>query len=150
MPQSLAKVYIHLVFSTKYRERCLTDNVRQPLHSYMASVLQNIDCPAVIINSVEDHIHILFKLSRVIALCKAAEEVKKSSSKWIKTQGVEFAEFSWQRGYGAFAVNERGLSTVKRYIANQRAHHSKKNFQDEYIAYLLENKIEYDERYVWD
>ena len=150
MPQSLARLHIHLVFSTKNRERIITDAVRSPLHAYMATVLQNLGCAPVLINSVEDHAHLLFDLARTISISQAVEDVKKSSSKWIKTQGPEFAGFAWQAGYGAFAVSESNVETVRTYIANQREHHRTKTFQEEYRAFLERHKVAFDERYVWD
>lgn len=150
MPQSLAKLHIHLVFSTKHRERLLHDGVREALHRYMASVLQTNHSPAVLINSVEDHVHILFELGRTVALCDAVEEVKKSSSKWIKTQGNEFSAFRWQAGYGAFAVSAKDVGEVREYIASQREHHTKESFVEEYLSALDQHGIPYDEKYVWD
>lgn len=150
MPQSLARLHIHLVFSTKNREPLISDPVRAALHRYMATVLQNLGCAPMLINSVEDHIHLLFDLSRTVAVSQAVEDVKKSSSKWIKTQGPEFAGFAWQAGYGAFAVSESNVETVRTYIAQQREHHRKKTFQEEYRQFLEKHRIAYDERYVWD
>ena len=117
MSQSLARLPIHLIFSTKNRGPILTDKIRPSLHAYMATVLQNLDCPATLINSVEDHGHILFELSRTVSVSRAVEDVKKTSSKWIKSQGAEFARFAWQGGYGAFAVSESNVDSVRRYIA---------------------------------
>jgi REP element-mobilizing transposase RayT len=150
MPQSLARLHIHLVFSTKNREPLIADPVRDSLHRYMASVLQNLGCAPVLINSVEDHAHLLFDLARTISISQAVEDVKKSSSKWIKTQGPEFAGFAWQAGYGAFAVSESNVETVRAYIANQREHHRTKTFQEEYRAFLERHNVAFDERYVWD
>lgn len=150
MPQSLARLHIHLVFSTKNREPLISDPVRAALHRYMATVLQNLGCAPVLINSVEDHIHLLFDLSRTVAVSQAVEDVKKSSSKWIKTQGPEFAGFAWQAGYGAFAVSESNVEAVRAYIADQREHHRKKTFQEEYRQFLERHRIAFDERYVWD
>jgi REP element-mobilizing transposase RayT len=150
MPQSLASLHIHLVFSTKNRDPIITDCVRPHLHAYMATVLQNLGATPVLINSVEDHIHLLFDLGRTTSVSKAVEDVKKSSSKWIKTQGAEFAAFAWQAGYGAFAVSESNVETVHQYIANQREHHRKKTFQEEYRQFLERHRISFDERYVWD
>ena len=150
MPQSLARLHIHLVFSTKNRERIITDDVRSPLHAYMATVLQNLGCAPVLINSVEDHAHLLFDLARTISISQAVEDVKKSSSKWIKTQGPEFAGFAWQAGYGAFAVSASNVETVRAYIANQREHHRTKTFQEEYRAFLERHNVAFDESYVWD
>jgi REP element-mobilizing transposase RayT len=150
MPQSLARLHIHLIFSTKNREPVLRESVRDSLHAYMATVLQNFDCPPVLINSVEDHVHILFELGRTVAVSRAVEEVKKASSKWIKTQAPEFARFAWQAGYGAFAVSESNVGAVREYIASQREHHRKKSFQEEYRAFLERHHVVFEERYVWD
>ena len=150
MPQSLARLHIHLVFSTKNREPLISDAIRDSLHAYMATVLQNLGCAPVIINSVEDHAHLLFDLARTVSISKAVEDIKKASSKWIKTQGSEFAAFAWQSGYGAFAVSESNAEAVREYIANQREHHRKKSFQEEYRQFLERHRIVFDERYVWD
>jgi REP element-mobilizing transposase RayT len=150
MPQSLARLHIHLIFSTKNREPVLHDAVRDSLHRYLAVVLQNMDCPPVLVNSVADHVHVLFELARTVAVCDAVEEVKKASSKWIKTQGPEFALFAWQAGYGVFAVSESNAAVVREYIAGQQEHHRKKSFQDEYRVFLERHRVAFDERYVWD
>ena len=150
MPQSLARLHIHLVFSTKNREPLISDTVRSALHAYMATVLKNLGCAPVLINSVEDHVHILFELARTVSVSGAVEEVKKSSSKWIKTQGNEFAGFAWQAGYGAFAVSESNVPSVRDYIARQQEHHHRKSFEEEYRAFLERHGVAFDERYVWN
>ena len=150
MPQSLAKNVMHLIFSTKERRKLLSDEIRPELHSYMAAVLKGEKCPALLINSVEDHVHILFLLHRTVALSTAVAEVKKSSSKWIKTKGVEFELFSWQAGYGSFSVSESNIPAVRRYIENQKEHHRTISFQDELRKFFIKHNCEYDERYVWD
>jgi len=150
MPQSLANIYVHLIFSTKDRFPFLKDDVRDELHAYMATVLANLKCPAVLINSVEDHVHILFNMSRTVALATAVEEVKKTSSKWIKTKSAMLAKFSWQAGYGGFSVSESNVGKVANYIQGQEEHHRVKSFQEEYREFLEKHKIEYYEKYVWD
>jgi len=150
MPQSLARLHIHLIFSTKNRERFLHDGVRERLHRYIATVLQSLNCPPVLINSVEDHVHVLFDLARTSSVNVIGENVKTSSSQWIKSQGIEFAEFAWQAGYGAFAVSESNVSAVRDYISNQAEHHRKTSFQEEYRAFLERHRVPYDERYLWD
>ena len=150
MPQSLARLHIHLVFSTRNREPLIHDGVRDALHRYMATVLQNLGCPPVLVNSVADHVHILFELGPTVSVSEAVEEVKKTSSKWIKTQGEEFAGFAWQAGYGAFAVSESNVRTVQAYVAGQAEHHRKRSFQDEYRSFLERHRIAFDERFVWD
>lgn len=150
MPQSLARLHIHLIFSTKNRERLISDDVRDSLHAYMATVLQTRGCSPVLINSVEDHVHILFDLARTVTVSSTVEAVKKASSKWIKTQSAAFASFAWQAGFGAFAVSESNVPAVRDYIAGQQEHHRKKSFQDEYRAFLVRHGVDFDERYVWD
>ena len=150
MPQSLARIHIHLIFSTKNRERVLTDGVRQPLHNHLAVVLRNFGCPATLMNSVEDHVHILFELGRTVSISQAVEEVKTTSSKWLKVQFPELHSFAWQAGYGAFAVSEPNIDVVREYIANQREHHRAKTFEEEYRAFLKKHNVTFDERYVWD
>lgn len=150
MPQSLARLHVHLIFSTKHRERLITDPVRDALHAYMATVLKNLGCAPVLINSVADHVHILFELARTVSVSQAVEEVKKTSSKWIKTQGTEFTSFAWQAGYGAFAVSQSNVPAVRDYIARQQEHHRRKSFQEEYRTFLERHGVAYDEQYVWD
>ena len=149
MSHSLAKIAIHLVFATQGRERVLADQIRSALHGYMATVLRNLSSPAVVINSVEDHVHILFDLGRTVALSSAVEGVKRTSSRWIKTQGTEFARFGWQSGYGAFAVSESNMAAVRRYIERQKEHHQRLTFEDEYRAFLHRHGVAYDEAYLW-
>lgn len=150
MPQSLARNVLHLIFSTKNREPLITDAVRPDLHSYLGGILRQLESPAISINSVADHIHILFCLSKNHALKKVVEEIKKGSSKWIKSKGNEFASFYWQNGYGAFSVSQSNVAIVKKYVENQENHHKRVTFQDEFRAFLRKHAIEYDERYVWD
>jgi putative transposase len=150
MPQSLANIYVHLIFSTKERFPFLSPEVRPDLHSYMSTVLANLNSPAVLINSVEDHVHILFNMGRTVTLAQVVEDVKKSSSKWIKTQGLSFSKFAWQAGYGGFSVSESNTPKVANYIQNQEEHHRVKSFQEEYREFLTKHKIQFDERYVWD
>ena len=150
MPQSLANNLVHLVFSTKHREPWLIDAVRKDLHAYLTTVFKNLKCPVLILNSVADHIHILFSLHRTVALSTVVEDAKKSSSKWIKTQSVDLLSFAWQGGYGAFSVSESNVATVRQYIARQSEHHRKISFQDELRAFLNKHKMEFDEHYLWD
>jgi REP element-mobilizing transposase RayT len=150
MAQSLAKNILHLIFSTKNRQPLLSHEIRPQLHSYMGGILRQWESPAILMNSVADHIHILFCLSKNEALKKVVEEVKKGSSKWIKTKGREFANFFWQAGYGAFSVSQSNVVVVKRYIERQEAHHRRLGFQDEFRSFLRRHQIDYDERYVWD
>lgn len=124
--------------------------MRESLHRYQAGILANLGCEPVIINSVEDHVHALFELSRTATFATVVEEIKKSSSKWMKTQGPEFALFAWQAGYGAFAVSVSNIDQVCRYIEHQREHHRHLSFQDEFRELLRRHGVSFDERYVWE
>lgn len=149
--QSLAKVLLHIVFSTKHRTPWLKDAaVRQELHKYMMGVLQGLECWHSALDGVEDHIHCLCQLSRKTAIMDLIEELKTSSSKWIKTRGNAYHDFHWQAGYGVFSVSESQRSVVIRYIQNQEEHHRKSTYQEEFRALCARHQIEIDERYVWD
>ena len=148
MPQSLSNILIHVIWSTKERRPLISDAVRPGLHGYMAGILKNIESPALIINSVDDHVHILCQLSKNLAVCKLVEEVKKSSSKWMKEQGV--ADFAWQNGYGVFSVSQSGADAVRKYIEGQPEHHRKRDFKDELREFCQKYNVSLDERYVWD
>jgi len=151
MPQSLANIYIHIVFSTKNRKAFLADkDIRDQMHAYLGSVLKGYDSPAVAVGGTDDHVHILCNLSRTETLAKVIGETKRTSSKWIKTKGKGFGNFQWQNGYGAFSVSRSRLEEARRYIVNQDQHHKKMTFQEEFRALLKKQGIEFDERYVWD
>lgn len=150
MPQSLANLLIHVVFSTKNRETLLTGPVGAEIHPYLAGVLNNVNCPTIQVGGVSDHVHLFFRLARTITISEIVEKVKTSSSKWIKTQGAQYAGFHWQSGYGAFSVSQSDSDAVTTYIRNQPDHHRKTTFQEEYRKFLDRHQIAYDERYVWD
>lgn len=150
MSQSLAKVCTHITFSTKYRQPLIDDKIENDLHAYLGGICNELECLPIKVGGYIDHIHILCVLSRKIAIMNLLKEVKRGSPKWIKTQGREYEEFYWQDGYGIFSVNSTDLEVVIKYIANQKAHHENKTFQDEYRGFLKKYNVEYDERYVWD
>ena len=150
MSQSLAKNLIHLIYSTKNRAPCFDRDVQVHLFAYQAGILNEWESPALVIGGVSDHVHALFALSKNHALAKVIEELKKGSSKWLKTQGSEFRDFHWQAGYGAFSVSQSNVDEVRRYIEQQEEHHRVRSFQEEFLAFLKRHGMEYDERYLWD
>ena len=150
MPQSLSYLLTHIVFSTKDRTPVLDATVRTDLHAYLATVARNVDCECFRVGGVADHVHLAVRLSRTLTMAKLIEELKTSSSKWLKTQSPALASFAWQRGYGAFSVGPSDLNALLHYIDTQEEHHRARTFQDEYRAFLTKYGIEYDERYVWD
>jgi Transposase and inactivated derivatives len=150
MPQSLSKVYVHITFSTKNRQYLIDDAIKNSLFDYLGGICRSLDCNPLKVGGCQDHIHVICMLSRKVAQMTLLEELKKQSSKWIKTKGKEYADFYWQSGYGIFSVNPTETEAVVDYILNQEEHHKKVTFQDEYRAFLKKYKVEYDERYVWD
>jgi REP element-mobilizing transposase RayT len=150
MPQSISSVLIHLVFSTKRREPSITPEVEEELHAYLAAVFRECQSPAITINGTANHVHALFVLSRTATISGLVEEVKKRSSKWIKTRGAEFRHFQWQAGYGAFSIGQSNVEALKKYIATQKEHHRRRTFEDEYRAFLQKYGAQFDEKYVWD
>jgi len=150
VPQSLAKIYVHLVFSTKNRESLLPWDVHADLHAYLGGILRDLDSPVVEVNSEPDHVHSLFVLARTRALSDVVGQRKSGSSAWLKTKGTVFIGFHWQNGYGAFSVSQSGVGEVREYIRRQRDHHQRVSFKDEFRAFLRRYDIQFDERYVWD
>lgn len=150
MPQSLAQILVHLVFSTKYREPLLADTYRDELHAYIGGIVANHKGTLLKAGSVSDHIHLLIAHPRTCAPADLVQEVKTGSSKWLKTKSPSLAQFHWQNGYGIFSVSPFHRPVVEKYIANQAEHHRVKTFKEEYRRMLEEHEVEYDERYVWD
>ena len=148
MPQSLANILVHLIFSTKHREPWIHDDIRPNLNAYVVGILANHQSPSVATDSVRDHMHILLALSKNYSVAKIVEEIKTDSSSWMKSQGVR--SFRWQNGYGAFSIGQSQVTVVKKYIARQEEHHRKVPFQEEFRRFLERYQVKYDERYVWD
>ena len=153
MPQSLAKVFVHLVFSTKGRRRMLPDATEIKLHDYMeGGIWREHGCPlrTVEINTEPDHAHVLFLLSRTMTIGDVVGELKKGSTFWLQQQQPQLRDFHWQNGYGAFSVSQSNVESVQDYIRRQHEHHQRHSFQDEFRALLARHAVEFDERYVWD
>ena len=151
MAQSLANILLHVVFSTKNRAPYLnTLAVREGMSGYLVGTLRNIDCPSLATNCVADHAHVLCQLSRTLTVAKLVEEIKTSSSKWIKQEHPRLTDFHWQAGYGAFSVSQSNVEQVRQYVANQESHHRQRTFQDEFRELLRRHELEWDERSVWD
>ena len=150
MAQSLSRIYIHLIFSTKNRERTLPDEIRPDLHAYLGGTFKGLGCTAIEINTEPDHLHALFLLARTEVLSDVVGHLKKSSNDRLRSRSPLFASFFWQAGFGAFSVSQSQVEEVRAYIRNQRKHHRVKSFQEELRAFLKAYEIEFDERYVWD
>jgi REP element-mobilizing transposase RayT len=138
-----------LIFSTKERAHWWKKPVHNELCAYLGGILKEISCPSLAIGCVEDHVHILYIQSKNIALSKVVEQVKKSSSKWLKKYSHNFELFHWQDGYAAFSVSASKIDIVKSYILSQEEHHKKATFKDELKKFLNKYNIDYDEKYLW-
>jgi REP element-mobilizing transposase RayT len=150
MPQSLARIPIHFVWGTKYRQPFIRPEIEIELFKYMASIFREHESPCLAINGMPDHVHMLSILSRKVTVATLIEEVKKSSSKWMKTKGIWYRDFYWQNGYAAFGVGENAIEVVKSYIDHQKTHHLKKSFRREYLDYFEVQGMAYKENYLWD
>jgi REP-associated tyrosine transposase len=150
MPQSLAQILVHFVFSTKNRERFLADGFRDDLHAYIGGILRQLSGALLAAGSVEDHIHLLVAHPRTASPAEVIEKVKTGSSIWIKKQAPSCASFHWQNGYGAFSISPSHRPGLEEYFAGQREHHRVVTFQDEYRRLLAKYEVGFDERYVWD
>jgi REP element-mobilizing transposase RayT len=134
MPQSLANVLIHAVWSTKGRFTFMTDkSLRDELHRYLGGISARLDYPTLIVGDVADHVHLLMRLTCTIILADWVKEMKRASTVWLIEQAQHnpmLAKFHWQSGYGVFSVSESKTNEVRACIANQEAHHAKVTFQD--------------------
>jgi putative transposase len=150
MPQSLALVIVHLVFSAKDRRPIIGPDIGPQLHAYLAAVAHNAGCECFRVGGVADHVHLAIRISRTTTIAGLVEELKTSSSKWLKAQSVHLSDFAWQRGYGAFSVCPSDLDALRAYIDAQEEHHQTRTFQEEYRMFLEKYGVQFDERYVWD
>ncbi|WP_086498152.1 IS200/IS605 family transposase [Algoriphagus ratkowskyi] len=148
MPQSLAKVYLHVIFSTKDRTPFVSPKNKPTLEAYLVSVAFNLGIYTEEIYINPDHLHWLCTLPRTLTIADMIQKVKIPSSNKMTEIGPK--EFHWQKGYGAFSVSQSKLEIVKKYIQNQEIHHQHMSFQEEYIKFLEEYGIDYDTKYVWD
>ena len=150
MGQSLSKVYLHIVFSTKNRHPFITTDIRDEVHKYLGGVAKQHDSSALMVGGVADHIHMLCVLNRTQSQSSLLMEIKRASSLWIKQRFKHMNQFAWQGGYGAFSVDPSNLDAVIAYIKNQEEHHRVRTFQEEYRLIMTRYKVEWDEKYVWD
>ncbi len=150
MPHSFTNLLTHIVFSTKGRIPQINQELKPQLLAYTGGIVREIHGSALLINGAADHVHLLVRLPATVALADALRAIKTNSSRWVHERWPARADFAWQTGYGAFSVSQSNAETVLRYIAKQEEHHRKASFQQEMITYLRRNKIDYDERYIWE
>ena len=150
MPQSFSSLHVHIVFSTKHRERLIEPEMRSRLHEIIGGIFREHSSTLIAAGGTDDHIHLLASLGRTISVADAVRFVKSNSSNWIHQEFPHLRSFRWQEGYGAFAVSYSNIDDVKGYLARQEIHHSAMSYQDELCELLRRHEIEWDERYVWD
>ena len=148
MSQSLSQVIVHIIFSTKNRQRLLSKKIQKELHCYLAVMIRNMGAIAFRIGGTDDHIHIACSLPRTISQSDFLKKIKHDSSHWLKVNKVR--DFSWQRGYGIFSVSQSQLENLLHYIDNQKKHHENLSFKEELLIFLQKYNIPYDEHYLWD
>ena len=151
MPQSLFTLFVHLVFSTKERQRFLQPAaLRTEMHAYLGGISAKLESPSLLVGGTEDHVHALCRLGRTISQADLVKELKRVSSTWAKDHDASLRDFAWQAGYGVFSVSASNVEAVRAYIARQGEHHRRCSFQEEYREFLRKHGMEWDERYVWD
>jgi REP element-mobilizing transposase RayT len=150
MSQSLSQLYTHIIFRIKDQNIFIREKEKDDLYAYIGSIIKENKSIPILINGVKDHIHILCIMSKNIALAKLVEEIKRHSSRWIKTQSTCYKSFAWQGGYGGFSVSPSLFNKTKIYIQNQVKHHKKMSFKEEYLLFLKEYGVEYHEKFLWD
>ena len=149
MAQSLGKIYLHIIFHIKTTScPILTEHIDR-VHQYIGGLVNATGCQVLCVGGTENHVHALIMFSRTETVAHVVEEMKRNSSRWIKTLSHAYANFAWQGGYGVFSVSQSQVETVVRYIKNQAEHHKKQSFHDEYLQFLDSYQIQYDEQYVF-
>lgn len=148
MSQSLCKLYLHIIFHVKNTSPTVENEHLERLHSYLGGLVNTTGCQVICVGGTENHVHVLVMFSKTETVAHVVEEIKRNSSRWIKTVSPKYEKFAWQSGYAAFSVSQSQVDTVIAYIRNQAEHHKKHSFKDEYLDFLRLHKIEYDERYV--
>lgn len=148
MSQSLCKIYLHIIFHTKTTSPLIREEHLERLHEYLGQLINSTGCQTIHVGGVCDHVHLLCLLSRNENVAHLVEEVKRNSSRWIKTANMGYKHFAWQSGYAAFSVSESVMPRTLDYVKHQKEHHRKMTFREEYLDFLRLYKIEYDEKYV--
>ena len=149
MPQSLSKVFLHVVFSTKDRLPHLKKTLQSELHAYLAILVRDCDAEAYRVGGTEDHVHLAVTLPRTLTQADLVQQLKTASTHWLKRE-KKLSSFAWQRGYGIFSIGKSQLPALVRYIEGQEEHHRRETFQDEFRTLLKRYEVAFDEQYVWD
>jgi len=149
-PGTFSQIYIQIVFAVKGRKSLIHQSWEDELYKYITGTIQNHGQKLLAINGMPDHIHILIGMKPTCTLSDLVREVKKSSSVFVREKGFTQLKFEWQKGFGCFSYSHSAFSNVIRYIENQKEHHKKRSFKEEYLEYLDKFYIEYDGRYLFE
>jgi REP element-mobilizing transposase RayT len=149
MSQSLSKLYVHIIFHVKDDRIFIRPEDEPELYAYIGSIIKQHASVSIKINGTENHVHVLSTLSKTMSLADFVEEIKKNSSRWIKTKGVHYEYFAWQCGYAGYSVSQSKVDAVEKYIAEQKEHHKTVSVKDEYVRFLKEYGIDFDETWLW-
>jgi putative transposase len=147
---SFSKLTYHVVFSTKYRRKTITDDIRERLYEYVGGVARNLNGSLIQIGGIEDHVHLLVNLSPAKAVSDSIRDIKSNTSKWLNELPEIKSRFAWQKGYGAFTVSHSQIEIVRSYIQNQREHHKTRTFEEEFIELLRRHEIDFDRKYLFE
>lgn len=148
MANTFSQIYLHFVFSTKNREPWIKPEIETRVWAYIAGIAKTHHLAAIQVGGMDDHIHALTSSPTTLSPSEIAKFLKADSSKWIHNEFAGMAQFAWQDGYGVFSVSRSEIDRVVRYIRNQRAHHAKQSFEDEYASLLKLHGIDFDERFL--
>lgn len=149
MSQSLSKLYIHAIFHVKNDGCLIRTEDEKEIYAYIGGTIKISKSIPIIVNGTENHIHVMCIMSKNISLAGLLEDIKTNSSRWMKTLGPHYREFAWQGGYAGYSVSQSKVPVVENYIRNQKEHHKKQTFQEEYVLFLKENRVDYNEDYLW-
>src|SRR6185369_2708514 len=149
MPNTYTQIYIQVVFAVNGRQSLITSSFKEDLFKYIGGTMRNAGQKLIAINGMPDHVHILIGMKPNIALSTFVKDIKVASSRLINDKRWVRGHFSWQEGFGAFSYSQSHVSKVARYIENQKRHHARRSFRDEYLSLLKSFQIEHDERYVF-
>lgn len=146
MSHTYSQNVLHVIFSTKERQKTLSPDLQPLLWAYIAGVCQKFEVHVLAIGGIEDHIHLLIQVPPTLPVAKAVLTIKSNSSRWANEQGHKFA---WQQGYAAFSVSSSNIAAVVQYIRNQQAHHKKRGFEEEFVALLKKHDVAFDPKFVF-
>lgn len=150
MPETFSRIYIQVVFAVKGRESLIHSSWEEELYKYITGIIRNKEQKLIAINGMPDHIHILVGMRPSCCLSDLVREIKKSSNDFIKEKKFTKHKFQWQEGYGAFSYSHSALNNVVAYIENQKEHHKKKSFRDEYLEFLKKFEVEFKDEYLFE